>query len=292
LALIWSAPFPGIPRQPGYLWLRGQHCAWKAETCLEFTAVDEFDHATDDPVIRPYHSRLLEAVTPLRLIFWGGLLCIFDITFSHTQNGYGFKFDILNDALGVLLILIGVVKLAKFTVDDRYDWAMRFVIVVTVVALLDAIRAHFIMPLPDAVSFALSVFGVVRMATVVVFCVAMGWLCQSRRLPESAASWRVTTWLFVLVYLLPLGLFYVAACYAIATRTSFNLNLGPAGLLLLPVFALPIIHLFVSTSRMKREALAPAPHAPMFSDPDEYDAPRLSDPGDDDWMYREQHRGG
>jgi hypothetical protein len=41
------------------------------------------------------------AVAPLRMIFWGGLLCVFDITFSQTTNGQGFKFDILNDALGL-----------------------------------------------------------------------------------------------------------------------------------------------------------------------------------------------
>jgi hypothetical protein len=27
------------------------------------------------------------AVKPLRLIFWGGLLCIFDFTFGQTTNG-------------------------------------------------------------------------------------------------------------------------------------------------------------------------------------------------------------
>jgi hypothetical protein len=252
---------------------------------VESTTVDEPEYAADESMSLPRRSKLLTAVTPLRLIFWGGLLCIFDLSVSHTTNGYGFKFDILNDALGVLLILIGVVKLTKFSVSEGYSWAMRFVVTVTVVALLDAIRAHVIMPLPDAVSFALSVFGFVRLVAVVVFCVAMRWLCQSRRLPEAAASWLVTTWLFVLIYLLPLGLFYLAGAFAIATSSSFNLNLGPAGLLLLPVFAFPIIHLFVTTSRMKREALAPAPLVPVFSDPGEYDLPRRRQSGDD-WMYR------
>ena len=53
------------------------------------------------------------------------------------------------------MILIGVIKLTKFSVNTWYAGAMQFVVVVTVLALLDAIRAHVIMPLPDAVSFAL-----------------------------------------------------------------------------------------------------------------------------------------
>lgn len=246
--------------------------------------MDEFANYADLPVIRPPQAKLLLAVTPLRLICWGGLLCIFDITFSTTVNGRGFKFDILNDALGVLLILIGVVKLTNFVVDAGYSVAMRFVVAVTVLALLDAIRAHVIMPLPDPLSFALSIFGFVRLVAVVVFCVAMRWLCQSRQMPESAASWQVTTWLFVLIFLLPLGLFYLAAAFAIATRTSFNLNLGPAGLLLLPVLAFPIIHLFITTSRMKREAATPVP---QFNDPADDAWLDRRQPGDD-WMYRGQ----
>ena len=60
--------------------------------------------------------------------------------------------------------------------------------------------------------------------------------------------------LFVVIYLIPLGLFYLAAGVAILTGESFHIDLGPLGLLLLPVFAIPVIHLFVSTSRMARSA--------------------------------------
>jgi len=56
------------------------------------------------------------------------------------------------------------------------------------------------------------------------------------------------------VDVLRLGFFFLAGLIAIFASTSFNLNLGPAGLLLLPVFALPLIHLFVSTSRLRRAA--------------------------------------
>ena len=37
---------------------------------------------------------------------------------------------------------------------------------------------------------------------------------------------------------------------------SFNVDLGPAGLVLQVVFAIPLIHLFVATSRMARAAEA------------------------------------
>jgi hypothetical protein len=197
-----------------------------------------------------------QAVAPLRMIFWGGLLCVFDITFSQTTNGQGFKFDILNDALGMGLITCGVFSLASAPVHRRYASVMTFVLIVSVLALLDAIRDHFILPLPPAIHLLQSLFGIACLAAIIAFCVAMRWCCEEAQLPRAAASWSVTTILFVAIYLLPLGLLYLAGVFAMLTSSSFNFNLGPAGLLVLPVFAIPLIHLFVSTSRMSRDSIA------------------------------------
>jgi hypothetical protein len=60
--------------------------------------------------------------------------------------------------------------------------------------------------------------------------------------------------LFVVIYVLPLGFLYAAGAFMIALGTSFYFDLGVAGLLLLPVFAIPLVHLFISTARMKRAA--------------------------------------
>lgn len=195
-----------------------------------------------------------QAITPLRMIFWGGLLCIFDFTFSQTTNGRGFRFDILNDALGTILIAVAVFQLGTISVHSRYAAVMRFVQIVSVLAVLDAIRGHFIAPLPAAFNFALNLFGLVSLAAIIAFCVAMRWFCEEAQLPEASRSWKVTTVLFIVIYLVPLGVFYLAAAVAIASGTSFNIDLGPAGLILLPVFAIPVVHLFISTSRMKRGA--------------------------------------
>jgi hypothetical protein len=193
-------------------------------------------------------------VTPLRLIFWGGLICVFDFTFSQTVNGEGWKFDIINDLVGMLMITWGVYQLGKISLHDRYRTAMLFVTVIAVLSCLDAFHGHFIYETPPLLSFLLSVLGALAVAATVVFCIAMRWLCSEAGLRRSKRSWRITTLLFVFIYLIPLGLFYCAAAIAIATKTSFNINLGPAGLLLMPVFCIPLIHLFISTSRMKNES--------------------------------------
>jgi hypothetical protein len=202
----------------------------------------------------PPSDTVKRAITPLRLVFWGGLVCIFDLTYSQTVNGRGFKFDLLDDALGALLISIGVFRLAAIRVPGSYSVAMMFVQAVSVVGVLKAIGDHFILPLPPPVHFAFHVFGIISLVAIIVFCVAMRWLCDAFILPKASGSWTVTIVLFVVIYVVPLGILYLLGLASMASGRSFHFNLGPAGLLVLPIFAIPIIHLFVSTSRMKAAA--------------------------------------
>jgi hypothetical protein len=196
------------------------------------------------------------AITPLRMIFWGGLLCVFDLTFSQTTNGYGFKCDLLDDTVGSLLIAVGVFRLAAIPVHGRYARLMRFVKVVAVLYVLDTVQAHYVRPLGPAVRFALQVFGLVTLAAVIAFCVAMRWFCEAASLRGAPQSWRTTTALFIVIYAVPLGLLYFAGAVATVSNHPLRISLGPLGLLVLPVFAIPLIHLFISTSRMKRAAEA------------------------------------
>lgn len=196
------------------------------------------------------------AVAPLRCVFWGGLICVFDITYSVWSGGRGFRIDVLDDAVGALLIAVGVFRLGALPADGRYVAAMVFVRLVAFLAVLDEIRAHVAVQVSTPEFFLLHVFGFVSMLAIVVFARAMRRLCEIHRLHDAASSWSVTTILFVIVYLLPLGLFYGLGAVAIAAGESFRVDLGPAGLVAMPVFAIPLIHLFVSTSRMKRAALA------------------------------------
>ncbi|MGV7698383.1 YncE family protein [Mycobacterium kansasii] len=202
------------------------------------------------------------AISPLRWIVWGALICLVDLTYSQTVNGVGWRFDFANDAVGMLMILWGTSRLAKIRVHDRYRSALRFVIIAAVFSLLDAIHGHFIYATPAAVALFFSLVGVASMIANVVFCVAMRWLSEEAGLQRSAKSWKVTTWLFVIIYLIPVGSLSCAAAIATALGSPFHVDLGPAALLLLPVFGIPLIHFFVSTTRMKTDAESPSPAPP------------------------------
>ena len=199
-------------------------------------------------------AQLSAMITPLRLIFWGGLFCLIDITFSQKVNGSGFKFDLLDDFIGMLLITVGVFRLGRFEASRSYRKGMAFVKVVAVLSTFKALIDHWIFRTPDVWDLFWTFFSLAELAAMVVFCFTMHLLCRVTELDEPARSWRTTSFLFVFLFALPLGLFTSASLVAMATGKSFHFNLGPAALLAIVVFVIPFIHFFVSTSRMARAA--------------------------------------
>jgi hypothetical protein len=200
-----------------------------------------------------------QAVKPLRLIFWGGLLLFLDVTFASTVNGEGFRFDVLNDTLGAVLVTIGVFRLSRLGgsfVHPRFPAAMTFVKAVCVTSIFETALKHFVFTHPAPLSLLFTVLGLAQLAAMVIFCVAMRCLCAAAGLTAAAQSWRTTTILFLVMLALPLGFAYVAGLIATATGESFNVNLGWAVLLIIPLLLVPPIHFFVSTSRMRRAAEA------------------------------------
>ena len=199
-------------------------------------------------------ARLSAMITPLRLIFWGGLLCLIDITMTQRVNGVGFKFDLFDDFLGMLLVTVGVFRLARFAPSRSYAKGMAFVKVVAVVSTFKELIDHWSFSTPDVWDLAWTAFSLAELTAMVVFCSTMHLLCRVMDLDEPARSWNTTTVLVVVVYAIPLGLLHAVSLVAGMIGRSFHFNVGPWGLLVLPLFAYPLIHFFVSTSRMARAA--------------------------------------
>lgn len=201
------------------------------------------------------HQEISKIILPLRLIFWGGLICVIDLSISSTANGVGWKIDILDDLVGMLMITWALHVLSSVKVNHSYKVLMTIILVIAVLASIEAFHDHFIYEIPEVISFLFFVFAIIKLLAIVAWCIAMRWLSIKAGLLESVKSWKVTTWLFIIIYLIPLGLFNLACIFAILLGESFYFNLGFLALLILPIFLVPLIHLFISTSRMKREIL-------------------------------------
>jgi hypothetical protein len=186
------------------------------------------------------------ALRPLRMIFWGGLLWIVDIKI----NG----FDICNDVLATILIALAVFRLARIDVSDRYRSAMTFVKVMALISVVRSAVQLFNLDL-GSLSILFTLISLAQLSATIIFSLSMHWLCREAGMPRSAASWKLTMILFIAIYAVPLGCVYLAGIFAQITGSDFHYNFGAAVVLpALIAFFTPIVHLFISTSRMRREA--------------------------------------
>ncbi len=204
--------------------------------------------------MNPLTDDILAAIRPLRLIFWGGLICIFDFTLSSTVNGTGWKVDLISDLVGMLMITWAVFRLSRYQVAGPYRGVMTFLKIIAVVSCFVAFHDHFIYSRPTMISLVLSVVGLAAAVATVLFCQAMRWLCNAGGLERSAESWMVTFFLFLSLVLIPLGLMRLVVLYALVGQRPFDLSFGiVTALFALVAFSIPFVHLFISTSRMKEE---------------------------------------
>ncbi|HYF65683.1 MAG TPA: hypothetical protein VD886_22835, partial [Herpetosiphonaceae bacterium] len=126
----------------------------------------------------------------LQFVIWGVLLRTFALWFSQTTNGVGFRFDLLNDAAGSLLIAIGAWRLAAVFVSERYRRLAGFVRLAAALAILPAIDGHFIRPLAPGTVLAWQVVAILSTLGMAAFFLAMSLLWRWLRPPTLAIHWR------------------------------------------------------------------------------------------------------
>ena len=202
---------------------------------------------------------IVHAVRPLRRIFWGALLVLLDLTFSTTTNDVGFRLDLLDDTVGMVLITAAVATLRDTRVSPSYAGRMGFVRWVAILALLESILDHFIFPQPALLASLVQALGIAKPVAVLLFCACMRDLCREAMLPEAGRKWHTTLMTFLFLYGIPLALLTLAA---ILPEGAIHIDVGPWMLLALPIFLVPLISFFSATSTMARLAeSAPLPRA-------------------------------
>lgn len=191
------------------------------------------------------------AVTPLRMIFWGGLICLIDINVTLNRS---FKVDLLDDFVGMLLITVGVFRLTALDEEPKYRASMNLVKIISVISTLKALIKHWNFDAGPIWDWGWEIYVFLELAGVLLFCRSMRTLCTLWGLERSAASWETTHTLYLALYVFPLGCVHVYIMVALATGSHGRVDVGPWALLFLVLLFIPLIHLFVSTSRMKNAA--------------------------------------
>ena len=195
------------------------------------------------------------AATPLGWIFWGALICLVDLTFGQSSRGYGFRFDLVNDVIGTLLIAAGVAWLSRYEAGPSYAIAIgSFLRLASYVAVGEAVLSHFVVPAGHPLGLLKWIAGAVTSGGIVLFCFAMRWLSEAHGLGRSEASWRTTCWMMVWLSIVPYGLLHFLGLLVII-RGGGGINIGvpPLALVIGIAMMIPRVHLLMSLWRMRED---------------------------------------
>ena len=191
-----------------------------------------------------------EADRALGKIFWGTLLCVLDLSISSESNGFGFKFDFLNDVVGAVLIASGISELRPVLKNPDYSAIIGFCYPPALLGIISAILEHFIVPWPAPLKLVAVGFSFWCSVAIFRFCLAMQLLCEAASLLDAAASWRFSRSFYLVLVLIPKTFFEFWNSLAIVTGQSWNVDIGPLAFAFLILF-LPIIHILLSIARTR-----------------------------------------
>lgn len=199
-------------------------------------------------------------------LYWalvGALLVVFDFNVV-VEGTTEISIDIAHDLIGYLLLLIAIIRLRRVYVDARYVAYMHYIAIALVLSMVIIIYT-MIASQHSLVTDAIMHFSnILNWIALVVFGEAMRRLCTVFNLQESHRGWTITKWLLVAIYLVPFALFEVVRLFL--SRSNHNLFLTlqihtmPPFLIALVILTaiIPLVYIWKSTLRMRREAMAVA----------------------------------
>jgi hypothetical protein len=189
----------------------------------------------------------------LYLVFWGTIIVFFDLSFSQTSNNSGWKIDIFNDFIGMLMISRGVFQLSTLLITPKYYNIMVFVLTASILEALSSLDDHLIYARPPFIQLTKGLINTLGLIATLLFCQAMYLLSLKYELKKSVNSWKTTFKLFFLFNSIPYGLLIILGTYSLLSNTQPNNGLFAILIFSLVLVLIPIIYFFFSISTMRAE---------------------------------------
>lgn len=122
---------------------------------------------------------------------------------AHNEHpgGIGIRIDLLNDSVGILLILLGVKALRRLRHDDLYQWCLglssAFVVLFGLFSLVD----HIVFDQPHWLAEIRDIAVTLLPLMITLFSAAMISLSRDFNAISTLRCWRSTAWLFLIIFI-------------------------------------------------------------------------------------------
>ena len=150
-------------------------------------------------------------ITPLRLIFWGNIV----VAVALKVNCY---FDIINDFVGMVMILWGVISLSRAPVSRSYKRQMSLLVIVAFFATVYTFFYAVLLPLnpkwyslsdQTATVILFIIWLFVSLIAAIIFCRCMKEYCSVMNWECVLASWKYSIRLILYGLSIPLAILMV-----------------------------------------------------------------------------------
>jgi len=151
-----------------------------------------------------------QIITPLRLIFWGSIAVAVMLRVNS-------NFDIINDFVGMVMILWGVVSLSRVPISSSYKRQMSLLVIIAFFVTIFTFFYAVLLPLnPKWYSLSelttaviLFIWLFVSLIAAFIFCRCMKEYCSVMKWERVLASWRDAALLLLYGLLIPLAILVV-----------------------------------------------------------------------------------
>jgi len=151
----------------------------------------------------------------------------------------------------MLLIAWGLKELAPIWDEPNYRRTMSLCFVASLMALLQSVLDHLILPWPPGLGLVSTLFCLVCIYS---YCAAMRTFCWLGQFDEAERSWALSQRLFLVLNLLPSIAMNLVGLLLFLSGARSSLDLGIFGTALL-ASVVSLIHILMSISRMRRVLL-------------------------------------
>jgi len=150
-----------------------------------------------------------QIITPLRLIFWGSIVVAVGIKIGNV--------DIINDFVGMVMILWGVISLSRVPISSSYKRQMGLLVIVAFFVTVFTFVYAVLIPLnPKWYSLSylttaviLSIWLFVSLIAAIIFCRCMKEYCSVMNWERVLASWKYSIRLMLYGLLIPLAILVI-----------------------------------------------------------------------------------
>jgi len=188
------------------------------------------------------------------------IIVVLDINYFQTTNGTGFKFDLISDLVGSIIVYVGVIRISKYEVlDFSYRYKMRFVIFAASSQILLSIFDFAIHSMPGFMTSINNLLSILMHCAFIVFCITMATFSEERALGTSRIRWGIARRLFLWLNLITTGVYAILnELYSLGNNPSYSLvTVGGFGLVLVFIMMfIPLIYFLTTIHQMKKEIVA------------------------------------